>query len=165
VAPQFGVDHDFPEPILNVAEPFLPFGVTMIRHISPKLTQDLDDWQVLLALRQLGYDGLITLDYNMLELPKEMAVLHQTELTLVAIEAAGDSPLRAMGQLMLHATHVARNFDPDRPQIFRFPKPRPNPPIRAWDRLGEIATATRQATQELYDAERLTLDELAEPVI
>ncbi len=56
----------------------------MIRHISPALVENLEDWQVILALHQLDFDGLITLDYEMLNLPKEITVVHQTHSTLVA---------------------------------------------------------------------------------
>src|SRR2546425_4128285 len=104
--PRFGVDHNFPEPILEAIRGYLPFGVEMIKEISPLLIANVDDWQVLLALAQQGYHGLISLDFEAIALPKEMAVVHQTKFTLVAIEAAGGKPLRAGGPMLLPATHI-----------------------------------------------------------
>jgi hypothetical protein len=117
--PRFGVDHNFPEPLLDAIRGYLPFGVEMIKKISPLLIQNVDDWQVLLALAQQRYHGFISLDFEAIALPKEMAVVHQTKLTVVAIEAAGDNPLRAVGQLLIHATHIEKNYRPDEPQVFR----------------------------------------------
>ena len=117
--PRFGVDHNFPEPILEAIRGYLPFGVEMIKEISPLLIANVDDWQVLLALAQQGYHGLISLDFEAIALPKEMAVVHQTNLTVVAIEAAGDNPLRAVGQLLIHATHIEKAYRADEPQVFQ----------------------------------------------
>lgn len=161
--PHFGVDHDFPEPLLNAARPFLTFDGTMLRHIDPALVADKEDWEVILALYQLGYDGLITLDAAMLQLTKEIAVVHQTRSTLVVIEAAGDNPLRAMGQLMVQAPHIAGAFDRGRPQIFRIPAPRAIRPSSAWDRLGELASERGEAIEAVFRADSLSDGELETP--
>lgn len=137
----------------------------MVRHISPMLVDDMDDWQVLLALTQRGLAGLITLDYSMLDLPKEMAVVHQTKTTLIAIEAAGDNVLRAVGQLMTHLPTIVKAWESERPQVFRLTRPRGAPPISAWDRLGEIASDRSQSIEEIFNEVRLSPAELANPVI
>src|SRR3989442_14226763 len=105
--PRFGVDHNFPEPILEAIRGYLPFGVEMIKEISPLLIANVDDWQVLLALAQQGYHGLISLDFEAIALPKEMAGVHQTELSPVPNEAGGGNPPPAGGHVAIHATHVA----------------------------------------------------------
>jgi hypothetical protein len=64
-----------------------PGVVTSLGDVDSWLTV-LDDWQVLLALRQLGgWDGLVTTDVKMLRLPKEMVVLEQTKLGLTSRDA------------------------------------------------------------------------------
>jgi len=161
----FGVDHNFPSPILDAVKPFLPFAATTLLTIDPRLVEDKDDWEVILALHQLGYDGLITADYNMTRLPREMAVIHQTRSTLVAIEAAGDNPLRAVGQLLVQSFHVARAFRPQEAQVFRIGEPRAVRPASAWARLGEMASEQGRAIQEMFNEVRLTQDELDTPVV
>lgn len=158
--PTFAVDHDFPESVLTIVEPYLPFDVKMLRYVSPALIQDKDDWEVLLAISQRHYDGLITLDYAMLNLPREIAIIHQTKLTLVAIEAAGDNPLVAIGQLLVQAKSIARAFDPNQPQVFRIPKSRATRPMSTWDVFGEMASKQGVSAQQLFNENRLTRPQL-----
>jgi hypothetical protein len=153
--PTFAVDHDFPEPILITVEPYLPFKVKMLRHISPALVRDKDDWEVLLAISQRHYDGLITLDYEMLKLPREMAIVHQTNLTLIAIEAAGDNPLVAIGQLLVQAKSISNAFDPNQPQVFRISRSRATRPVAARALLGEMASRIGVSIQQLLNENRL----------
>jgi hypothetical protein len=158
--PRFGVDHNFPEPLLEAIRGYLPFGVEMIKRISPLLVDNVDDWQVLLALAQQRYHGFISLDFEAIALPKEMAVVHQTKLTVVAIEAAGDNPLRAVGQLLIHATHIEKNYRAEEPQVFKISPPRLKPPVTAWNCLGEIAGRQTKAVEQLFREHRLTNDDL-----
>jgi hypothetical protein len=137
----------------------------MLRHIDPRLIRDLADWQVLLALHQDGWNGLITLDYQMLPLPRELAVIHDTNLTLVAIEAAAHSPLRALGQLLTHAPHIAKAFDATKPQVFRLTRTRAVSPIGAWDELGRIASGDQVALKQLYAQARLSRNALATRIL
>lgn len=162
---RFAVDHDFPEPILRATAPFLPIDVEMIATLDRRLVDRLDDWQVILALSQAGFEGLITLDTAMLSLPRELAVVHQTRFTIVAIEAAGYNPLRATGQLLLHVQEVAAQHDSSQPQIFRIARPRGIHPASAWDSLGEIASNQGVSIQQLFDANRLEPPELAARVL
>lgn len=137
----------------------------MISRIDGRLIQNLDDWQVLLALKQEGFSGLITLDYMMLQLPKEMAVLHQTKMALVAIEAAAHNPLRAIGQLLTHAPQIAKAYQLNQAQIFRIPNPRAIQPMGAWNRLGEMASEQGVSIKQLFGQTRLSPNELATPVL
>jgi hypothetical protein len=163
--PRFGVDHNFPEPLLDAIRGYLPFGVEMIKKISPLLIENVDDWQVLLALAQKQYHGFISLDFEAIALPKEMAVVHQTNLTVVAIEAAGDNPLRAVGQLLIHATHIEKNYRADEPQVFRISPPRLKQPVTAWNCLGEIAGRQTKAVEQLFREQRLTSEELQRDIL
>ncbi len=163
--PRFGVDHNFPEPLLEAIRGYLPFGVEMIKRISPLLVDNVDDWQVLLALAQQRYHGFISLDFEAIALPKEMAVVHQTKLTVVAIEAAGDNPLRAVGQLLIHATHIEKNYRAEEPQVFKISPPRLKPPLTAWNCLGEIAGRQTKAVEQLFREHRLTNDDLQRDVL
>ncbi len=163
--PHFGVDHDYPPKLVQAAAQYLPFDVTVIRDIDARLVDRLEDWEVLLGLHQLGFSGLITLDSQMLDLPREMAVLHQTNSTLVVIEAAGHNPLRAFGQLLLHMTSIADQYDPGQPQLFRIPTPRPLHPTKPWDRFGELARRQALSIQQIFDSAKLSQDELSTPIL
>ena len=87
---RFALDEDFPDTILES----LRWGVTEaellpMRHLDKRL-RGLDDWQLLLALHHMAdIDGLITTDTGMLNLPRELAVIHQANLTVVFVERAG----------------------------------------------------------------------------
>jgi hypothetical protein len=162
---QFGFDHNFPEPIFDAVRPYLPFGGELLHRISEKLVDKLEDWQVILALHQMGYDGLITLDYEMLSLSREMAAVHQTKSTLVAIESAAHSPLRATGQLLLYASNINNAYVAGQPQVFTITKPRPTPPRSAWDCLGKIASDDKLSVQDTFDHARLSPTVLATHVI
>ena len=163
--PRFAVDHNFPEPLLEAAKPFLArwFGVEMIKQISAELIREKDDWEVMLALHQLQWDGLIGLDAKILSLPKEMAVVEQTKFTLVAIESAGDDPLRAIGQFLVHARRIAKEFDAERPQIFRIGRPRAFEVMSPWDCFKRIGQG--RDPKEIFRGNRLTDEELEMQVL
>ncbi len=163
--PRFGVDQNFPEPLLDAIRGYLPFGVEMIKKISPLLIENVDDWQVLLALAQQKYHGFISLDFEAIALPKEMAVVHQTKLTVVAIEAVGDNPLRAVGQLLIYAKHIERAYRADEPQVFKISPPRLKPPLTAWNCLGEIADRQEKAVAQVFREYRLNDDELKRDIL
>ncbi len=82
---------------------------------------DLDDWQLLreLHLHARGWDGLITNDDAMLSLAKEMTVLSQTGLTLVVAKGEGHNPIRAVGTLLCHLSHICHHTVTGTPQIWK----------------------------------------------
>jgi hypothetical protein len=73
---------------------------------------------VLLALHQLGYEGLVTCDENMLWLPETVAVVEQTGLSVVVCAGAGHDPIMASGLLLAHLPHVAKRHRKGSPQIW-----------------------------------------------
>jgi hypothetical protein len=106
---RFALDQNFPEPIVDGLVDWLaPDAELMpIRRIDERLAT-LDDWEVLQALHTdyRAWDGLITTDAKMLSLPRELAVLCQTKLTLVAAEAVGHDPIKATGLVLAHITRI-----------------------------------------------------------
>ena len=67
------LDQNFPEPILRCLEEFiLDVKLVPLRQIDKRLST-LDDRELLIALRQLGYSGLVTKNYKMLKNPSELA--------------------------------------------------------------------------------------------
>ena len=117
---RLALDEDFPDTILDG----LQLGIreaqlVPIRHIDAKLRQ-MDDWKLFLSLYHLGgWDGMVTTDSRMLNLPREMAVLHQTKLALVVIEKSGHDPIRAAGLLLVHLPVICRKLSPSIGQIWK----------------------------------------------
>jgi hypothetical protein len=120
VAALFALDQNFPLPIVEALNTFIPEGeLVSIADIDERLTE-LDDWEVLLALHhhKRPWDGMITNDRGILSLPRELAVIRQTNLTLVVARAAGHDPLRATGLLFMHLSYICRETTSDRAQIW-----------------------------------------------
>lgn len=161
MALRFATDHNLPEPILAAVEEYLPFEPVRIKSIDERLVDSADDWQVLLAVHQAGLHGLITLDSAMTKLPREIAVVHQTRLTLVAVESATHDPLRAMGEVLVRADHFVRMHSPTKPQLFVFRRPPFRGPETAWVAMKRIAKREGRSAEDLYEAMRLSDTELA----
>jgi hypothetical protein len=154
VPPTFALDENFPLPLVTILSAHLPFGIIPLADVDAALVGGIEDWELLVGLHRHGLDGLITTDFAMLELPKEMAVLHQTKLTVVAIEGVTHNPLVAVGELLVHAPHIGRQFQAQIPQVFRIPRRRLQSPLRPWDLLGEIASPAGVSIMQLFDAHK-----------
>ena len=70
---------------------------------------------LIIALHQGGWNGLITNNYKMLDVPAEVAAIVKTKLTVVAVEGLGHDPLRAVGALLLELPGIANRIRPNRP--------------------------------------------------
>lgn len=91
----FALDQNFPEPIIDALDEWIPEAeLVPLRRIDPLLST-LDDWEVLLALHHHArpWEGLIPTDSGILSLPRELAVILQTNLTLVVAAEAGHDPI------------------------------------------------------------------------
>ena len=63
------LDQNFPEPILEQLAPWMgDIELLPLRTIDEELTR-LDDRSLLIALKQLEFEGLVTLNYRMLRNP------------------------------------------------------------------------------------------------
>jgi hypothetical protein len=162
---RFALDQNFPEPIVDGLVDWLaPDAELMpIRRIDERLAT-LDDWEVLQALHTdyRAWDGLITTDAKMLSLPRELAVLCQTKLTLVAAEAVGHDPIKATGLVLAHITRICEQTRVDTAQVWRL-RTSTKPAEKPWDFLARLAERRGSAAADLYASERLTEDELRRP--
>lgn len=119
----FVLDQNFPIQATGLPWP-ATISLTRLRDIDPALTRDHEDWQIFRALRDRGdIDGFITNDANLLDLPREMVMLYQTQLTLVVTKGMTGDPLGATGLLMLHLPEIARQNHPT-PRIYVLSRPR-----------------------------------------
>ena len=159
---RFALDQNFPEPIVDGLDYWLASDAALvpIRRIDKRMAT-LDDWQVLAALHadETDWDGLITTDAKMLSLPRELAAMSQTKLTLVVAEAVGHDPIKATGLVLAHLGRICEQTRPDTPQVWRLrtsTKPAEDP----WDFLAKVAERRGSDAQELYAAERLSKKQL-----
>jgi hypothetical protein len=160
---RFALDQNFPEPLLGSLASSIPEALLVpLRTIDPRLTQNFEDWEVLLALHphSAGWDGLITTDTGMLGLGRELAVLMQTKLTLVIPQKAGHDPIRATGLLLTHLPFICRRTNLERAQLWVLSaaqRDHEDP----WNRLGALADREKVDHSEYYDQHKLTPEQLA----
>jgi hypothetical protein len=159
----FALDHCFPEPIVDVLRDWLTEAeLVSIRHIDSRLTEDTEDWQLLLALHhhERPWDGLITNDSSMLWLAREVSVLMQTRLTLVVADGAGHDPLKATGLVFAHLPWICPRVDTATSQVWQLRANRKDAD-EPWELLRRIADHRHRDLQELYQEARLSPVELA----
>ena len=158
------LDHNFPQPILAALSVWLgDVDLIPIGRIDPLLT-DLGDRQLVVALYQLGYRGLVTNNYRMLQNPVELAAVIKTKLSIFAIEGLGDDPIRATGALLLDLPSVVNAVEAGRPGVFRL-RPRVPQPKDPWDLLKQLADRRREDVGDLYRQVAVSDDELTTPVL
>jgi hypothetical protein len=157
----FALDHNFPQPVLAALTDALPrVELVPVRDIDPSFA-NLDDWELLRELyrHERPWDGMITNDDAMLSLPKEMTVLDQTGLTLVVAKGEGHNPIRVVGTLLCHMSHICHHTTRGIPQIWKLRIAQKNAePVR--DYLEAIATKSRTTVNKLVADHKLSAAEL-----
>ncbi len=159
---RFALDEDFPDTILES----LKLGVAEaelvpMRKLDLRL-RGLDDWELLLALYHMpDIEGLISTDSGMLNLPRELAVLHQTRLTLVIVERAGHDPIRAAGLLLVHLPQICKKTVRSTAQIWRLSAQSKNHETPMAE-LVRVANHSKQNAKHLLYKHRLTKKELSD---
>ena len=99
---QVPIDQNFPEPILDTLSPYVPdIEFLPLLKIDSHLPE-ASDRELLIALHQLQFNWLVTLNYKMLRNPAELAAVINTKINVFAIEGLGHDPIRATGALLLH---------------------------------------------------------------
>jgi hypothetical protein len=114
VAPRlFALDQGFPQPIVSALDDYLRVEAKLVplSVIDRRLPDMENDWEILLSLHHHAepWDGLISTDTGMLDLPRELATLMQTRLTLVVCRAVGHDPIRATGLLLTHLSTICND--------------------------------------------------------
>lgn len=159
------LDQNFPQPLLRDVGRWLPpeIAVSHLGQLDDRL-RAVSDRALLIALRQLGYDGLITTNHKMLLVPEELAAMIATKAVVVATKSMGHDPIRAAGALLLELPGLANRVRPRRANVFllNYQRRQPEDP---WDHLTEIAERQGLTATELHDQVRVTQAELVEPVI
>ena len=153
--PTFVLDQNFPQNIISALGHIPEANLTPLIQVDPALTMGHEDWEILRDLHNKGYDGFITADSSMLQLPKELTVLIQTGLTLVVTAGVGHDSIQATGLLLMHLPHIAHQIRTATPQLWRLnPPPRKNH-MDPWDRLREVAEGMGESARSVFRREQL----------
>lgn len=157
----FALDQNFPQPILRALDESIPEAQLVPLESIDALLTEIDDWEVLLALYHHArpWDGLITTDGDIVNLPREMAVVRQTNLTLVVAEGAGHDPIKATGLLLTHLPYICRETTRDRPQVWQL-RARNRPGLDPWELIERIAQHQNRDADGVWGEARLTAAEL-----
>lgn len=160
----FALDHNFPEPIVEVLSEVQEGGdadLVSVSDIDPRMA-DLEDWEIMLALHhhERSWDGLITTDSSMLNQPPELAVLLQTNLTLIVAMGAGDDPIKATGLLFAYLGGICARTDPGTPQVWKLTAAN-RPAHKPWDELKRAADHQHRSVGDLWQENRLSKEAFA----
>jgi hypothetical protein len=157
----FALDQNFPEPIVAALDAYIVEAeLVPIRHIDPLLSE-MDDWElfVSLHLHARPWDGLITTNSKMLRVPREVAAVRQTNLTLVVAQDAGNDPIKATGLLFTHLGWICQQTTPKEAQIWSLTANN-RPGHDPWKFIETIATHTHRSPDEVWAEGELTAAEL-----
>lgn len=157
------LDVNFPQPILDALAAFMPdIDLVPVQAIDRRLA-DLEDRDLFIALRQEGYDWLVTNNYKMLRNPMELAAIMKTHMKVFAIEGTGQDPLRATGAVLLDLPGVLRRAaGPGVAEVF-WSRPRNPDPQKPWDLFTTAAERHHTEPASLYDEVKVTDDEAVQP--
>lgn len=158
---RLALDQNFPTPILTVLGDYMPeVELVPLKDIHPSLP-DLPDRQLIIALHQMEWAGLVTNNYKMLHVPAELAAILKTKLSVFAIEGVGHDPVRAAGALLLDLPPVLKNFVPGTGGIYWL-RPRRPTPQRGWDLFSKVAERHKRQAPDLYSEVLVSDEELAD---
>lgn len=161
---ELALDQNFPEPILRCLDEYVvDVRLVPLRSIDARLPT-LDDRELVIALHQLGWQGLVTNNYRMLKNPKELAAILKTKLTVFAVDRVGDDPIRATGAVLLDLPGALKRVQADRAQVF-WMRPRNPQPQDPWELFTVVAGHQQREASDLYSDWQVTDDELARPVL
>jgi hypothetical protein len=157
----FALDQNFPQPIVDgLAEYIIEAALVPLVRIDEKLAT-LEDWEVMLALHrhERAWDGLITTDANMLALPRELAVLMQTKLTLVVSKESGHDPIKATGLLLAYLPGICQQTERETSQVWTL-RAVQRPADDPWEKMDQLARRHATTAAKLYAANKLSAKEM-----
>lgn len=161
MARRVALDHNFPEPILKTVAPWLPeVELRWIREIDPGFP-DLEDHDLLYALRRTGFAVLVTGNWKMVRDARVLVALVETRSMLLTIQGGGDDAILATGVLLRDLTPALR-ANVARGQVLSV-RPTAPRPRRARDLLTAIAEQQATTTEDLLRLHGRSLQQRQRP--
>jgi len=161
---RLALDQNFPLKLVRSIEGAVPLGVELhsIFEIDPRLS-DMDDRPLIIALAQLGFDAVATLNYRMLDVPEELGAIVATRIGFVCIRAAGHNPVKATGALLLELSNLPNTFRDRKNHILDL-RYEPRRATDGWAYLTKIAEREGISAADLYKRVKPSAVELSGPV-
>lgn len=162
---RLALDQNFPTPLIEAMRPWVPTDIdlTSVRNIDPALS-DLSDRDLFIGLKQLGFDGLVTNNYKMLNVPEEVAAIVSTKATVVAVVGLGHDPIRAVGALLLELPGLRDRIRPGKSNVFRLAYGSRRPKD-ACEYLSDAASRLGVPTEDHWRETRVTRQEMETAVL
>jgi hypothetical protein len=162
---RLALDQNFPQPLLESLHLWLPRDVdlTHLTQIDPRLS-DLSDRDLFIALSQLGWDGLVTNNWRMLNIEHEIAAIVATKATVVAMKGMGDDPIRPAGALLLALPGIAKRTRPGHSNVFLLSYAHRHAE-GGWDHLKKVAERRGVTADDLWNEHRPSVEELTTQVL
>ncbi len=162
---RLALDQNFPTPVIEAVRPYLPADVqlTHLANIDARLSE-VSDRDLFIALSQLGFHGLVTNNYRMLNIPEEVAAIVATKAVVVVVERLGHDPIRAVGSLLLELPGLQQRLQSSVSNVFRL-RYAQRRPSDAWTYLSATARSRGLDPAQLWAEVRVTGHELARPVL
>jgi hypothetical protein len=162
---RLALDQNFPLDLVDALKEYQPDGVNLegVGRIDPRLS-DMDDRPLLIALSQLGWDGMATNNYKMLNVATELAAIMATGCVFIALHGMGDNPLRATGALLLELPGLPRRLASEKHRIFdiSYAHRHGDDP---WKYMEKIASHQDTTAKELYASVKVSMAELSTPLL
>ena len=162
---QLALDQNFPTPLIRAVADYLPSDIELdhVAGIDPRLSP-LSDRELIIALRQLGYDGLVTNNYKMLYVPEEIAAIIKTKAVVVAVKALGHDPIRAVGALLLELPGLTNRLRPNVSNVFMLGYEQRRPQD-GWTYLQKAARRHGDTAEELWRSVQVSDEEASRPIL
>jgi hypothetical protein len=162
---RLALDQNFPLPLLESVRPWLPSEITL-RHLTEidERLCDLSDRRLFIALYQLGWDGLVTNNWRMLNLSTEVAAIVSTKATVVAMKGMGDDPIRPAGALLMELPGLEKRIAPNRSNVFLL-RYQHRKSEDAWAYLRLVAENQHVPINDLWTEHKVSPAEMSDPVL
>jgi hypothetical protein len=96
----------------------------------------------------------------MLNVAQVVAVIEQTAASVVVCDGVGDDPMRASGLLLVHLDQVAKQFHPNKPQVWRL-----RPAERVPEKIGSLKQRIEDHSGQRVDDYKLSEQALQQPLL
>ena len=143
--PAFVLDADFPQGIVQQLLIDWTPALDLVgwQAVMPT-THAVSDEQVIVNAWQRGYQGVISCNHSMLDVPETLAVIRQTKMSVVTCRTKTNKVQMATGALLLNLGYIASSYLPNKPQIWELNYPL-KPPLPFNDRVKRVEVQTGES--------------------
>ncbi|HEY5879521.1 MAG TPA: hypothetical protein VIU11_11450 [Nakamurella sp.] len=162
---RLALDQNFPIPLINAVRDSLPptLQLSHLKAIDRRMPE-LDDRLLIIALHQTGWDGLITNNYKMLDVPAEVAAIVKTKLTSHRGRKPGARSVEGRWRVAARAPQHPQANPTKHANVLRLAY-RQRPPTDTWERFKAAAARRHRDPDELWREIGFTDQELETPIL